>query len=53
MNELALLSDLHKDAHRQGPGGDSETEKAIRLAGLDQNTPLKLPISVVALAPQH
>ena len=42
MDELQLLIDLHKGANRQGPGGDSETEQAIDLAGLDPNTPLKI-----------
>lgn len=42
MNELELLFDLHKDAYRQGPGGDAETEKAIALADLDQKAPLKI-----------
>ncbi|HBC58166.1 MAG TPA: SAM-dependent methyltransferase [Gammaproteobacteria bacterium] len=42
MNELQLLIDLHKRAKRQGPGGDKETEKAIDLARLDRDTPLKI-----------
>jgi SAM-dependent methyltransferase len=42
VNEFELLIDLHKDASRQGPGGDAETEKAIDLAGLNRNTPLKV-----------
>lgn len=37
-----LLVDLHKGANRQGPGGDAETEKAIGLAGIDRNVPLKI-----------
>lgn len=42
MTELELLIDLHKNAHRQGPGSDAETEKAIQLTGIDYNTPLKI-----------
>ena len=42
MEELQLLIDLHKDANRQGPGGDEETEKAIHLAAIDRYTPLKI-----------
>lgn len=34
LDELALLIDLHRDALRQGPGGDDETRLAIRLSGL-------------------
>ncbi|AEF56207.1 class I SAM-dependent methyltransferase [Marinomonas posidonica] len=42
MDELKLLIDMHKDANRQGPGSDAETEKAISMAGLDRNTPLNI-----------
>ena len=42
MDEFELLLDLHKGANRQGPGGDSETEKAIGLAGIDRNASLKI-----------
>lgn len=42
MNEYRLLIDLHRQAQRQGPGSDAETEKAIALAGLDPTTPLKI-----------
>lgn len=34
MDGLELLVDLHRDARRQGPGGDDETRLALRLAGL-------------------
>jgi SAM-dependent methyltransferase len=34
MEDFRLLIDLHKNGYRQGPGGDSETELAIRLSGL-------------------
>lgn len=37
-DDLELLIDLHKNNERQGPGGRSETELAIYLAGLDLNT---------------
>ena len=42
MEELELLIDLHKNAFRQGPGGDAETEMAIALAGLNRNMPLNI-----------
>jgi SAM-dependent methyltransferase len=42
VDEFELLLDLHKGANRQGPGGDLETEKAIGLAGIDRNAPLKI-----------
>ncbi len=42
MEELELLIDLHKNAFRQGPGGDAETEMAIDLAGLNRNVPLNI-----------
>ena len=42
MEELELLIDLHKNAFRQGPGGDAETEMAIDLAGLNRNMPLNI-----------
>lgn len=42
MRGFELLVDLHKGADRQGPGGDAETEKAIGVAGIDRDTPLKI-----------
>jgi len=42
MEDLQLLIDLHKDAKRQGPGGDTETRKAADLALLDPTTSLKI-----------
>ena len=42
MNDLQLLIDLHKRANRQGPGGDSETRKAMELAMLGASEPLKI-----------
>ena len=42
MNDLQLLIDLHKRAIRQGPGGDSETRKAMELAMLGASEPLKI-----------
>lgn len=42
MDKFELLVDLHKGASRQGPGGDAETERAIDLAGLHRNAPLKI-----------
>jgi ubiquinone/menaquinone biosynthesis C-methylase UbiE len=56
---LELLIDLHKQANRQGPGGDKETEKAIALAMLDKMKQLKIAgigcgtgASVILLAQQ-
>jgi len=37
-----LLIDLHKDAQRQGPGGEAETKRAIDLAHLDRSRPLRI-----------
>ncbi|KIH77295.1 Methyltransferase domain-containing protein [Geoalkalibacter ferrihydriticus] len=42
MDEYTLLIDLHKQGHRQGPGGDAETEKALNLAIADRTAPLKV-----------
>ncbi len=42
MEDYQLLIDLHKDANRQGPGGDAESEKALSLAVIDRATPLKI-----------
>ena len=42
MDNLELLIDLHKNSDRQGPGGDSETERAIALASLDKSRRLKI-----------
>ena len=42
MEDYQLLIDLHKGANRQGPGGDAETEKALDLAVLDREAPLKI-----------
>lgn len=42
MDDFQLLLDLHKGAKRQGPGGDVETQKALDLACIDRNVPLKI-----------
>ena len=42
MEDYQLLIDLHKNANRQGPGGDAESEKALNLATIDQTVPLKI-----------
>ena len=42
MDDYKLLIDLHKDAHRQGPGGDAETELALNLAMINSAEPLKI-----------
>jgi len=42
MDAYQLLVDLHKRAKRQGPGGGTETRKAIDLAMLDPSAPLKV-----------
>ncbi|NBD95185.1 MAG: methyltransferase domain-containing protein [Gammaproteobacteria bacterium] len=42
MDEFQLLVDLHRDAERQGPGGDAETARAVELAGLDPTEPLQI-----------
>ena len=40
MENLDLLIDLHQFNHRQGPGGDPQTEQAFQLTGLDPAAPL-------------
>ena len=42
MEDLQLLIDLHKREKRQGPGGNTETEKAVDLARIDRSAPLKI-----------
>jgi ubiquinone/menaquinone biosynthesis C-methylase UbiE len=42
MDDDRLLIDLHKQGHRQGPGGDAETEQALNLAMVDRTVPLKV-----------
>ena len=42
MDEYQLVTDLHKRAYRQGPGGDTETETALSLALEDRSAPLKI-----------
>jgi len=42
MTELELIVDFHKDAHRQGPGSEDETLKALELTGLAQKEDLKI-----------
>jgi SAM-dependent methyltransferase len=42
MNEFESLIDFHRHADRLGPGGDTETKLALRLAGLDRTRPLKI-----------
>jgi len=42
VEDYQLLIDLHKSGNRQGPGGDSETEKALDLSKVNQSAPLKV-----------
>ncbi|MEW4571410.1 methyltransferase domain-containing protein [Tautonia sp. JC769] len=42
MDDLRLLIDLHRDAARQGPGGDAETELVLSLARVDRSKPLAI-----------
>jgi SAM-dependent methyltransferase len=42
MDDYTLLIDLHKQSHRQGPGSDAATERALDLAMIDRNAPLKV-----------
>ncbi|QCS49147.1 methyltransferase domain-containing protein [Picosynechococcus sp. PCC 11901] len=42
MADYQLLIDLHKDAERQGPGGNPETKLALDLLGIDKTAPLKI-----------
>jgi cyclopropane fatty-acyl-phospholipid synthase-like methyltransferase len=42
MTELELIVDFHKDAHRQGPGSQDETIRALELTGIAKNKNLKI-----------
>ncbi|SDC61603.1 class I SAM-dependent methyltransferase [Ruegeria marina] len=42
MDELALLTDLHRDAARQGPGSDAATRQALALSGLTGRKGLRI-----------
>ena len=42
MTDYQLLIDLHMNTKRQGPGGDEETELALKLAKIDRSDPLKV-----------
>ncbi|KAB2933971.1 MAG: hypothetical protein F9K24_05755 [Leptonema illini] len=42
MDTLQLLVDEHRPNHRQGPGDDTETMRALSLAGLDRSRRLKI-----------
>lgn len=42
MDDLELLIDLHRNAARQGPGGDDETRLAIALSGLRGRPDLRI-----------
>ena len=42
MDDLQLLAKLHIDGDRQGPGGETETLKAIELAGLSKTDRLNI-----------
>lgn len=42
MDNLQLLVDLHKDAARQGPGGEAETRMSIALSGLSAAKNLRI-----------
>ncbi len=42
MEDYRLLTDLHKRASRQGPGGDAESKQALILATIDHAAPLKI-----------
>ncbi len=42
MEDYQLLIDLHKNAERQGPGGATETERAVDMSVADRSAPLKI-----------
>ena len=42
MENIDLLIDLHRDAERQGPGGDDETRLSVTLSGLRDAKDLKI-----------
>lgn len=39
---LKLMADLHTRNHRQGPGSDATTLRALELSSIDKNAPLKI-----------
>ena len=42
MDDYTLLIDLHKQNHRQGPGGNAQTEQALSLAMVNRSAPLRV-----------
>ena len=42
MDDRQLIIDLHKDAARQGPGGEAETRRSIALSGLSAAKKLRI-----------
>jgi SAM-dependent methyltransferase len=42
VEDYQLLIDLHKGAHRQGPGGDAETAMTLDLSRVDRSAPLRI-----------
>lgn len=42
MDDLQLIVDFHADGERQGPGSHEETEKALKLSGIDLSEELKI-----------
>lgn len=42
MTKLEVIVDFHKEAHRQGPGSDEETMKALALTGMGHKEDLKI-----------
>jgi SAM-dependent methyltransferase len=42
MDDYTLLTDLHKQGHRQGPGCDAESERALDLLAIDRHAPLNV-----------
>lgn len=42
MEDMQLLIDLHKDARRQGPGGEAETRLSVLLSGLKRKRSLHI-----------
>jgi ubiquinone/menaquinone biosynthesis C-methylase UbiE len=42
MEDYSLLIDLYKSSKRQGPGGNAETELALKLSGAARSAPLNI-----------
>jgi hypothetical protein len=44
MDHMQLVIDLHKDAARQGPGGEAETRLAVTISGVRGKRDLRIAV---------